>query len=119
MVNIDELTEAQFDALIDKVGAMLPTLATEALSENDPQAYDRLAKLYNDEDYELSIALREVLDTDEYDDELGDKQGLICAEFMLVAKDGTLKNDVHLVDIIFNADIEEEPLISASWFHEN
>lgn len=119
MVNIDELKEEEFDALIDKVGAMLPTLATEALSVNDPEAFDRLAKLYNDEDYELSIALRDVLDTDEYDEELGDKKALICAEFVLVALDGTLKNDVHIADIIFNADIENEPLISASWFPEN
>jgi len=118
MYDIQSLSDDQFEALTDRVLNMYEVLTQEALPQSDSECYERLYRLSNDDDYELGIAIRNLSEDDDYDPDIGTEDEIIVASVFMQAKDGSLKNDVKVVDIIFNIDPHSDSPVSAFWFPE-
>ena len=93
-------------------------VAVESLSCEKPNEYFRVTKLMSDPDYDFGYELRSVNENDLYDSDLGEVRALVCASIYLVAHEGSLKNDIHLVDIIFLKNYHEDQRACANWFPE-
>ncbi|MGN0915800.1 MAG: hypothetical protein ACI4NE_05545 [Succinivibrio sp.] len=118
MIEIESLTEEQFDELNDRIIELFETLAQECLYDNDEAMYQRTLKIVNDSDYDMVVKVRYLTDDDECPNEVEDRDSLICGEIHFLAQDGTLKNDVHVVDIIFDPDFSEGSDLVIHWFPE-
>ncbi len=118
MINVDALTEEEFNEYVDYALDLFHILASDALPLNDEAAYDRLYRLDHDDDYELEISLRNADADDEYNSEIGDTDKVLCATVQFAAKDGSLKNDVIAVEIFFNENRDDDAALSANWFPE-
>lgn len=118
MIDIEQLSEEQINELCDKALDLFSVLSQESLAPNDESLYAHLYKIYKDDDYELSVGIRNLDEDDEYDEEDIDKENCVVAEIDFVAKDGSLKNDVKAADIIFSTDPEDQSA-SCSWFPED
>ena len=88
-------------------------VAVESLSCENPNEYFRVTKLMSDPDYDFGYELRSVNEND-----LREVRALVCASIYLVAHEGSLKNDIHLVDIIFLKNYNEDQRACANWFPE-
>ena len=99
--------------LLGKVACGNPIEAIE-----NPNEYFRVTKLMSDPDYDFGYELRSVNENDLYDSDLGEAKALVCASIYLVAHEGSLKNDIHLVDIIFLKNYHEDQRACANWFPE-
>ena len=119
MINIEALTEDEFNEYVDYALDLFHSRASDALPLNDEDAYDRLYKLDNDSDYSMEISLRNASEEDEYDPEIGDTDKVLCATVQFVAEDGSLKNDIKAVEIFFNETRDDEATLSANWFPED
>lgn len=108
------------EELQEHVVELFSTIAQECLAENDPDAYQRVFKIMNDDDYDFAFEVRELNSEDLFDEELGDSANLYCAEVHFLAADGSLKNDIHVVDLYFmkNYKDDEDQSASANWFPE-
>ena len=102
MVDFDELTEEQMDDLTQQVLDLYTTISEEALSINDPDVYAKVRKITND------------VDTSEFE-----INNWIVAEVWFTGAQEQLKNDVHVVDIVFEANGESSNEASAKWFPDD
>ena len=116
MINIEALSEDEFNDYVDYALDLFHILASDALPLNDEYAYDRLYRLDNDEDYSMEISLRNAVESDEFDPEIGELDKVLCATVQFVAADGSLKNDVKAVEIFFNEHRDDDANLSANWF---
>ena len=89
MIDIEQLSEEQINELCDKALDLFSVLSQESLAPNDEALYAHLYKIYKDDDYELSVGIRNLDEDDEYDEEDIDKENCVVAEIDFVAKDGS------------------------------
>lgn len=124
MVDFDELTEEQMDVLTQQVLELYTTISEEALSLNDPDIYAKVRKITNDDDYSMECRFRNLTDDDDVDTSEFENDNCIVAEVWFTGAQEQLKNDVHVVDIVFEANEEssnEESSneASAKWFPDD
>lgn len=119
MVDVDNLTDEQIDALTDQVVDLYTTISEEALSLNDPDAYAKVRKITNDDDYSMECRFRNISEDDELDPSDSEIDDCIVAEIWFTGAQEQLKNDVHVVDIVFSAQGEESNAASAKWFPDD
>ena len=106
MVDFDELTEEQMDVLTQQVLELYTTISEEALSLNDPDIYAKVRKITNDDDYSMECRFRNLTDDDDVDTSEFENDNCIVAEVWFTGAQEQLKNDVHVVDIVFEANEE-------------
>ena len=116
MVDFDELTEEQMDDLTQQVLDLYSTISEEALSINDPDVYAKVRKITNDDDYSMECRFRNLSDDDDVDTSEFEINNWIVAEVWFTGAQEQLKNDVHVVDIVFEANEESSNEASAKWF---
>ena len=119
MVDVDNLTDEQIDALTEQVVDLYTTISEEALSLNDPEAYAKVRKITNDDDYSMECRFRNISEDDELDPSDTDIDDCIVAEICFTGAQEQLKNDVHVVDIVFSVQGEESNAASAKWFPDD
>ena len=119
MIDINALSEDEFSDYVDYALDLFHILASDALPINDEEAYDRLYRLDNDEDYSMEITLRNAVEGDEFDPDIGEPDTVLCATVKFIAADGSLKNDVKAVEIFFNEHRDDDAHLSANWFPED
>ena len=119
MVDFDELTEEQMDVLTQQVLELYTTISEEALSLNDPDIYAKVRKITNDDDYSMECRFRNISEDDELDPSDTDIDDCIVAEIWFTGAQEQLKNDVHVVDIVFEANEESSNEASAKWFPDD
>ena len=69
MVDIEKLSEDDFDSIVTDALDLFKEVAENSLSENDEELYARLARLLDDDDYELNVSLRNLDENDEYEED--------------------------------------------------
>lgn len=114
MVDFDELTEEQMDDLTQQVLDLYTTISEEALSINDPDVYAKVRKITNDDDYSMECRFRNLSDDDDVDTSEFEINNWIVAEVWFTGAQEQLKNDVHVVDIVFEANGESSNEASAN-----
>ena len=119
MVDFDELTEEQMDVLTHQVLELYTTISEEALSLNDPDIYAKVRKITNDDDYSMECRFRNLSDDDDIDTSEFEINNWIVAEVWFTGAQEQLKNDVHVVDIVFEANEESSNEASAKWFPDD
>ena len=119
MVDVDNLTDEQIDALTEQVVDLYTTISEEALSLNDPEAYAKVRKITNDDDYSMECRFRNLTDDDDVDTSEFENDNCIVAEVWFTGAQEQLKNDVHVVDIVFEANEESSNEASAKWFPDD
>ncbi len=119
MISVEALSEEEFNEYVDYALDLFHILASDALPLNDEDAYDRLYKLDNDDDYEMQISLRNADTEDEFDRNIGAEDEVLCATVEFKAADGSLKNDIRAVEIFFNEHRDDEASLSANWFPDD
>ena len=119
MVDFDELTEEQMDDLTQQVLDLYATISEEALSINDPDVYAKVRKITNDDDYSMECRFRNLSDDDDVDTSEFEINNWIVAEVWFTGAQEQLKNDVHVVDIVFEANEESSNEASAKWFPDD
>lgn len=119
MVDFDKFTEDQMDDLTQQVVELYTTISEEALSLNDPEAYAKVRKITNDDDYSMECRFRNLTEDDEFDPSEFEIDNCIVAEVWFTGAQEQLKNDVHVVDIVFEANRESSNEASAKWFPDD
>lgn len=119
MVDLDELTEEQMDVLTQQVLDLYTTISEEALSLNDPDVYAKVRKITNDDDYSMECRFRKLSEDDDVDTSEFEIDNCIVAEVWFTGAQEQLKNDVHVVDIVFEANGESPNEASAKWFPDD
>ena len=119
MVDFDELTEEQMDVLTQQVLELYTTISEEALSLNDPDIYAKVRKITNDDDYSMECRFRNLTDEQNVDTSNIENDNYIVAEVWFTGAQEQLKNDVHVVDIVFEANEESSNEDSAKWFPDD
>ena len=119
MVDFDEFTEEQMDDLTQQVLELYTTISEEALSLNDPDIYAKVRKITSDDDYSMECRFRNLTDDDDVDTSEFEINNWIVAEVWFTGAQEQLKNDVHVVDIVFSVQGEESNAASAKWFPDD
>lgn len=116
MLDLDNLSEEQIDDLSEKVVDLFSSISEEALILNNPDAYSRVRKIANDEDYIMECRFRYLSYDDDFFYADSEKDDYIVVEIWYTGAEKELKNDVHVVDIAFSASGGKSEEVSASWF---
>ena len=119
MVDIEKLSEDDFDSIVTDALDLFKEVAENSLSANDEELYARLARLLDDDDYELNVSLRNLDENDEYEEEdINNIDSYVIADIELTAVEGSLKDDVHAASVMLSVD-KDEAYASVSWFPDN
>ena len=114
-MNIDNLTEDQFDLLTDRI----VNLFYEYLAVIDDSKYERVKALLADDNYSMTVKIRDFDESCDYC-ELESENNLFCAEFhfMKDSLSGQPTDDVQAANIVFPADLLENEQVESSvnWF---
>lgn len=119
MVDIDAFSDEQLDKLTEQVVDLYTTISEEALSYNDPDAYAKVRKINNDEDYTMECRFRNISEDDDLDPSVSEIEDCVIAEIWFTGAQEVLKNDVHVVDIVFSVNKDMSNLASAKWFPDD
>ncbi|MGN0894063.1 MAG: hypothetical protein ACI4ND_03590 [Succinivibrio sp.] len=111
MMDFDSLPEDKRDTLVNEISQLYIDLCEQSLSELDEDVYKRISDLYFDNDYVFVISFREVTQ-DDIEFVESDVEPDFVAEIVYEAEEGSLKNNIHVVDIICSIDENSEPMIT-------
>ncbi len=103
MLDIEKLSEDEFEALTDRAFEFYNSAADEALLEVNEDLRNTISRLNQDDDYHIELSARNANAEDEYDSSLGSSDEVLCVGVIYVAEDGSLKNDIHVADVFLNA----------------
>ena len=119
MFDIDELSEEEFDSLTNKALDIYTFLVSEALPFSSEKAYEKLLSISKQDDFTIEFSFRHVNDNDDTDEDMIDIEDLICTEiYYKISKDQKSFDRIHIVNIIFDPNGNNQNNISATWFIE-
>jgi hypothetical protein len=119
MFDIDELSEEEFDSLTNKALDIYTFLVSEALPFSSKKAYEKLLSISKQDDFTIEISFRNIIDDDDMTEDMIDIEDLICAEvYYKISKEENIFDRIHIVNIIFEPNGNNQNNISATWFIE-
>lgn len=119
MVDFENISEEQLEKLSNKAVDLYTTISEEALSLNDPVAYSKVRKITNDEDYMMECRFRNLSSDDDFDSSEYATDESAVVEIWFTGAQDNLKNDVHVVDIVFSVADEMADEVIAKWFPDD